>query len=271
MHHRGIVIVLSLMLGILVILSGSVSGSISEPISTADVSEPAALTVSAAKSLTDALGEVSSLYAKDHPEVTLTLNFGSSGSMRQQIEQGAEVDLFMPAALKDVNSLKDKGLLLDDTIRNILENELVLVVPADSKLSLGDFKDVTNPGVKKLAMGEPASVPAGKYAEEVFKSMGIIDEVKAKAVYAKDVKEVLTWVETGNAEAGAVYITDAIASEKAKVVAMAPANSHSPIIYPAAIIKVSKQPEAAVEFLDYLSSEAVREVFEKYGYVFLGK
>lgn len=236
-----------------------------------ETAKPAALTISAAKSLTDALGEASALYGKEHPEVTLTLNFGSSGSMRQQIEQGAEVDLFMPAALKDANALKDKGLLLDDTIRNILENELVLVVPADSKLSFADFKDVTNPGVIKLALGEPASVPAGKYAEEVFTSLGVLDEIKAKTVYAKDVKEVLTWVETGNAEAGAVYITDAMASDKVRVVATAPSDSHSPIIYPAAIVKASKQREAAIEFLDYLSSEAVREVFEKYGYVFLGK
>lgn len=253
------------------LFAGCAQNAQAEPEKPAEAAKPVALTISAAKSLTDALGEASALYAEEHPEVTLTLNFGSSGSMRQQIEQGAEVDLFMPAALKDVNALKDKDLLQEDTIRNILENKLVLVVPADSELALEDFKDVTDPGVIKLAMGEPASVPAGKYAEEVFTNLGVLDEIEAKTVYAKDVREVLTWVETGNAEAGAVYITDAMVSDKVKVVATAPADSHSPIIYPAAIIKGSKQPEAAGEFLDYLSSEAVRKVFEKYGYVFLGK
>lgn len=271
MHHRGIGLVLSLMIGISVILSGCVSGAQSESATTAQASASTTLTISAAKSLTDAMGEISTLYAKEHPEVTLTFNFGSSGSMRQQIEQGAEVDLFMPAALKDVNALKDQGLLLEDTIRNILGNELVLVVPADSKLSLADFKEVTNPGVKKLALGEPASVPAGKYAEEVFTTLGVLDQVKAKTVYAKDVKEVLTWVETGNAEAGVVYVSEAMASDKVKVVATAPADSHSPIIYPAAVIKASKQPAAAKEFLDFLSTDGAKEVFEKYGYVFLGK
>lgn len=251
--------ILVLVLGVSMIFSGCSSDA---------VSAPEALTISTAASLSDTMEEIASRYAEDHPEIKLAMNFGSSGSLRQQIEQGAEVDLFMPAALKDLEALQEQGLLLEGSLRRIVGNELVLIVPAGSQLPLGGFGDVTSPDVKHLALGEPASSPAGKYAQEVFSYLGILDTVKEKAVYAKDVKEVLTWVETENAEAGVVYYSDAMASDRVKAVAAAPADAHTPIIYSAAVIKASKHPEAAQAFLDYLSSDRAKTVFEKYGYVF---
>ncbi len=231
--------------------------------------EPIAITFSAAKSLTECLPEVAELYSKEHPEIRIAFNFGSSGSMRQQIEEGAEVDLYMPAGKKDVDALKDKGMLLDDTLRNVLGNQLALVVPSDSALQIAGFQELTKEGIKKLAVGEPGSVPAGKYAEETLTNLGILDAVKAKIVYAKDVREVLAWVATGNADAGVVYITEAKASDKVKVIAIADEASHSPIVYPGAVLKASKHPAEAKAFLDFISSQESKAIFDRYGYTFL--
>lgn len=118
-------------------------------------------------------------------------------------------------------------------------------------------------------MGEPKSVPAGQYAEETLTKLNLLDSLKNKIVYAKDVKEVLTWVETGNADAGFVYATDAKASEKAEVAVVAPEDSHKPILYPAAVIKASKNVDAAKDFINYLYSDKTKAVFEKYGFTFI--
>ncbi|MDX9870971.1 MAG: molybdate ABC transporter substrate-binding protein [Clostridia bacterium] len=232
-----------------------------------DIVTKAELTISAAASLKDAFAELETLYKAVKPNTTLAVNLAGSGALQQQIEQGANVDVFFSAATSNMNTLKDKGLMDDVTIKNMLRNRLVLVVPNDSKLTIDAFAKVTDAAVKKIALGEPKSVPAGKYAEDVFTKLGILDQVKAKVVYAKDVREVLTWVETGNVDAGAVYSTDAKSSDKVKIVADAPADSHTPIIYPAGVVKASKSPEAARDFLIFLGSEAAKTVFEKYGFV----
>lgn len=227
---------------------------------------PVALTISAAASLKDAMGEIKQLYSSDKPNVTLTINFGASGSLQQQIEQGAPADIFMSAATKQMDALKQKGLLIDDTVKNLLVNEVVLVTPKDSVL-VKSFNDLTNDKVKKIAVGEPKSVPAGQYGEEVLTNLKIMDKVKAKEIYAKDVKEVLAWVETGNVDAGIVYSTDAKVSTKVQIAANAPENSHKAIIYPAAVIKSSKNADAAKDFLNYLSGDKAKAVFEKYGFI----
>jgi molybdate transport system substrate-binding protein len=178
--------------------------------------KPVTLTVSAASSLKDAMEEIKTAYAKEKPNVTITYNFGASGSLQQQIEQGAEADLFISAASKQMDALKDKGLIIEDTRRNLLGNRLTLVIPKDSS-GVSDFKGLTGEKIKKIALGEPKSVPAGQYAEEVLTKLNLLDALKPKVVYGKDVKEVLFWVETGNADAGVVYETDAKASDKVKI------------------------------------------------------
>jgi molybdenum ABC transporter, periplasmic molybdate-binding protein len=230
-----------------------------------------ALTVSAAASLKDAMDEIKANYMNEKPNVTVTINYGASGSLEQQIEQGASVDLFISAATKQIDQLKAKGLTIDDTTKNLLGNALVLVVPSDSKANLNDFKGVTDPSIKKLALGEPASVPAGQYAEEVFTKLNILSSIKSKIVYAKDVKEVLTWVQSGNADAGVVYATDAKTTDKVKVIATAAEDTHTPIVYPATVINTSKNVDAAKDFLNYLSGDKAKPVFEKYGFTFMGK
>lgn len=227
--------------------------------------QPVSLIISAAASLKDSMEEIKQLYATEKPHITITYNFGSSGSLQQQIEQGAPADIFMSAAAKQMNALKEKALVLDDTVKNLLENEVVLITPK-SDTAVKDFTDLTGDRVKKIALGEPKSVPVGQYAEEILTFLQIKEQVRSKAVYGNDVKEVLTWVETGNADAGIVYATDAKISDKVTIAARAPENSHAPVIYPAAVIKASANPEAAKEFLSYLSGDQAKAVFEKYGF-----
>lgn len=234
---------------------------------TANVITKADLTVSAAASLKDALNEVQTLYKTEKPNTTIAINYGGSGTLQQQIEQGAPVDLFFSAATSNMTALKDKGLLNDSTIKNLLQNKLVLVVPKDSKATITSFAEVaSSSAIKKLALGEPTTVPAGKYALQVFKYYNATETVTGKAIYAKDVREVLTWVESGNADAGAVYSTDAKTSDKVKVVATATDGSHDPILYPAAVIKSTKHAVATEDFLNFLTTDAAKAIFVKYGF-----
>ena len=233
---------------------------------TANVITKVELTVSAAASLKDALGEIQKLYKAEKPNTSLAINFGGSGALQQQIEQGAPVDVFFSAAKSNMTALKDKNLLDNDTVKNLLNNTLVMVVPSDSKLKLDSFEDAAGSSVGKIALGEPSTVPAGKYAQQVFTYYKILDKVTAKAVFGKDVKEVLTWVESGNVDAGVVYSTDAKVSTKVKVVATAPEATHDQIVYPAAVVKSTDHSAAAKDFLNFLSSDAAKAVFVKYGF-----
>ncbi len=232
----------------------------------ADIITKAKLTIAAAASLKNAMSEIQALYLKEKPNSKLTFNFAASGTLQTQIEQGASVDIFFSAASSNMNSLKSAGLLVDSTIKNLLGNDVVLIIPKDSMLTLESFKDVTGSSVKTIGLGEPASVPAGKYAQDVFTYYKIWDQVKAKAVFGTPVTQILTWVETGNVDCGVVYSTDAAASSKVKVIATALNESHTAIVYPAAVIKSSTHTVAATDFVNFLSSAAAKAVFVKYGF-----
>jgi len=221
------------------------------------------LLVSAAASLTDTMNDVAKAYNAEQPGVKLTFNFGSSGSLQQQIEQGAPADIFISAATKQMNALDDKGLIIKDTKKNLLKNRMVLVVPKDSS-KIKDFSDLTS--AKVIALGEPESVPAGKYGQELLTKLGLWDKISSKAVYAKDVRQVLAYVESGDADAGIVYRTDALISDKVKVAATAEESLHSPVVYPAAVIKATKNEATARDFVKFLNSGKADTVFEKYGF-----
>ncbi len=227
---------------------------------------PVTLTVSAAASLKDAMEELQSTYQQQQPNTTITYNFGSSGSLQQQIEQGAPVDIFMSAAPKQMDALEKQNLLLPDTRKDLLRNEIVLVASKDSA-NISDFKDLTSSAVNKVSIGNPQSVPAGQYGQEVLTSLNLFAPLKPKLVFAKDVRQVLSYVETGNVDAGLVYASDAKVSDQVKVVATAPADSHSPTIYPVAVLKDSKNPDAAQEFAQFLASDPARRKFESYGFI----
>jgi molybdate transport system substrate-binding protein len=228
------------------------------------------LTISAAGSTTDVMEEVKGLYAEANPQVKLTMNYASSGTLQQQIEQGAPTDVFLSAAPKQMDELEKKDLIINKTRRNLLENKIVLITSPDVS-DVNDFSNLTSEGVTKLSIGTPESVPAGKYAQEVLQAMGIWEELQPKLVLAKDVRQVLTYVESSDCEAGIVYHTDALISEKVKIAAFAPEKSHSPVLYPIAVIKSSKYVEEAERFLDFLNSEKAIKVFERYGFTYLTK
>ena len=224
------------------------------------------LHIAAAASLTDAMQELALAYENMHPEVKVVFNFGSSGALQQAIQNGGQADLFFSAAQKQMDALEKDGLLLEGTRRDLLINKLVLIVPADGGRSLTDFRQLMAEDIRYIALGEPKGVPAGQYAEEVFAHLGILEAVRAKAVYGSDVRQVLSWVESGEADCGVVYATDAVASGKVKVVAKAPAGSHTPIVYPAAVLRDSLQQDVAKDFLAFTVNEESKKVFEKYGF-----
>jgi molybdate transport system substrate-binding protein len=223
------------------------------------------LTVSAGTSLQDALKAIAETYHQQKPEVTIAYNFGSSGSLQQQIEQGAPVDIFFSAAAKQMNALQDKNLLLPETRKDLLTNEVVLIVPQEIS-TVTAFEDLSKDEVEKIAIGDPESVPAGEYAKEVLIQLNLYDALQDKFIFAKDVRQVLSYVESGNVDAGIVYATDAKSSSKVTVATTAPAESHKPIVYPVAVLKDSKNPEPSQAFLEFLASEAALKIFEQYGF-----
>ncbi len=224
------------------------------------------LLTAAAASLQNALEEINPLFKSANSGVELKYNFAASGPLQQQIEQGAPVDVFISAAAQQMDNLQKKDLLLADTRQQLLTNTLVLIVPNNSTLNLTSFDQLNDAKVEKIAMGEPRSVPVGKYAEEVFTKLGILEELRPKFVYGNSVRNVLSAVESGNADAGIVYLTDAKISKQVKQVATAAKDLHSPIVYPIAVIKASKNPEAAKAYVQFLSSNPAQDVFKKYGF-----
>lgn len=229
-------------------------------------SEPSTLLITAAASLQKPLQEIAPLYEKAGNNRNANYNFASSGSLQQQIEQGAPADLFISASNKQMEALQQKKLLLDGTRQALLTNRLVLITPKSSTLKLTDFSQLTRPEIQRISVGEPRSVPAGQYAAEVFKKMGILAQIESKFVFGGNVKSVLASVETGDADAGVVYITDAKDSDKVSISAIAHDQLHSPIVYPIAILKSSKAVEASKEYIEFLHSKAAREIFEKYDF-----
>jgi molybdate transport system substrate-binding protein len=232
----------------------------------AGAQHPAAVTVSAAISLKDALDELGRAYEQSHAGTKIVFNYGGSGTLQHQIEQGAPVDIFFSAAEKQMDTLQSEDLIVAGTRRNLVANELVLVVPVNSNI-VRNFQDLTRPEVKIVALGEPETVPAGMYAWQVLDRLGLLAAVAKKTVYAGDVRQVLTYVETGNADAGIVYQTDARISSKVRIVATAPAASYDPIVYPAAVVKSAKDVASARAFLEFLAGPEARAVFAKYGFL----
>ena len=222
------------------------------------------LNISAAASLKEAMADLEAAYTSKNPEVSFVINYGSSGSLQQQIEQGAPCDLFISAGEKQMTALEEEGLLLDGTNKDLVKNSLVLITSNDSEISSID--SLNSDAVSKIALGEPASVPAGKYADETLTSLAIKDSLNNKLVFAKDVKEVLAWTASGNADAGFVYLSDALSSDGVKIVETISEEYHSPITYPVAIVKDSDDIDAAKAFEDFLFTDEAQEIFEKYGY-----
>lgn len=222
--------------------------------------------VAAAASLKDAFEEVGAAFEKNFADTRVTFQFAASGALQQQIEQGAPLDVFASAALKQVEALLLKDLLVKDSVRTLFSNELVLIVRRD-QTSPQSIQDLKHPIYKRLALGESRTVPAGQYAEAWLQKAAVWDAVKDRLVPASNVRQVLTFVETGNATAGFVYASDALSSRKVKVALRAAADQHPPIVYPTALVKRSQNKAMAQAFLSFLAGSEARSILLKHGFL----
>ncbi|WP_121443792.1 molybdate ABC transporter substrate-binding protein [Brockia lithotrophica] len=228
---------------------------------------PTTLTVSAAISLKDALTELKGVYEKDHPNVKIDYNFGASGNLKEQILSGASVDVFLSVGKKEIDELKDKNYVDQGRVDSVATNRLVLIAPKDGgkPATFRNLPEALGAG-GKLALGEPKSVPAGRYAEQALKAAGVWDAVKDRIVYAQTVRQVLAYVESGEANYGVVYATDAKISDKVTVVDTADSSWHDPIHYLGVVLANSQHKAEAAKFLDFLLSPEAQKVFAKYGF-----
>ncbi|EDU37293.1 molybdate ABC transporter substrate-binding protein [Clostridium sporogenes] len=223
------------------------------------------ITVSAAASLTEALTEIQKKYEKE-TGAKLSITFDASGTLQKQIEQGAPTDLFISASKKNMDKLQEEKLIDNDTRKDLLGNKLVLIVSEENRdKKVEKISDLKNMNFK-LAIGEPESVPAGKYAKEAIEYYKLWDVLKDKIVYGKSVKQVAKYVESGEAAAGIVYNNDAKVLKKSYIKYTFDEKSHNPIVYPMAVVKNSKNKEGAKKFAKYIQTKEAKDIFIKYGF-----
>ncbi|MBT2734155.1 molybdate ABC transporter substrate-binding protein [Bacillus sp. ISL-7] len=224
------------------------------------------ITISAAVSLDSALMEIKTQFEKTNKQIAILYNLGGSGALKQQIIQGAPVDIFISASKDHFEELAIKGLIDEKKQTDLLSNQIVLITNKSKPAPLTNFKDLNKSGIKKVAIGTPATVPAGMYAKQTLQKLDIWDRLQSKIIQTKDVRQVLTYVETNSVDAGIVYMTDLKGSDKVKVVTVADEQSHEPIIYSAGIIKSSVKKKEVSLFYDYLQTPTARAIFKKYGF-----
>lgn len=216
-------------------------------------------------SLTDALTEVSQRFGTAQ-NVKVYCNFAGSSTLQRQIEKGAPADVFVSASPNQMDALQQKGLIYEESRRGILNNRLVLVAPVNSSVSLTDVGMLPQDSIERIAIGEPNSVPAGIYGKEALAQLGVWDAVQAKLIPAADVRSTLAYVESGEVDVGVVYHTDAAISKKVRIIYQIPDSSHTPIVYPAAVLRDTGRKTLAQAFLEYLQTAEVAAIFEKYGF-----
>ncbi len=232
--------------------------------------EKTEVTVLAAASLTDALDEIIAEFEKDS-DCKITPSYAGSGDLVQQIEGGAPCDIFISASKGNMDQLEEGAYIDADTRSDLLENTLTLISTIEKKDAV-TMDSLTSSDAGTIAVGEPETVPAGKYASQVFDNMNIADQISGKIVYAKDVRAVLNYVESGDADCGFVYRTDALLmdTEKGAIIGDVDASLHDAIVYPAAIMKEAPVGEHAAEFFEFMKSDFAKETFEKYGFTVAG-
>lgn len=231
-----------------------------------ETKEKQELVILAAASLNEAMEEISQEYEKANDGVELLISYGASGTLKAQIEEGSAADIYFSADRKKVADLETKGLVMGDTLSDLLYNDIVLISSGNNTAQIKGVEDIEKASVSMIGIGEPKTVPAGKYAQEALESMGLWEDIQEKFNFGSDVKQVLSWVETGEVECGVVYRTDALKNDKITIVAEIPKDSHTEIVYPACVIQSSEAKEEAIKFMRYLKTNEAKEVFEKYGF-----
>ena len=233
----------------------------------ADLGEQSIL-VAAAASLKNAYeDELIPMFEEQYPGVTVEGTYDSSGKLQTQIEEGLEADVFMSAATKQMKALDEEGMIASDTIVNLLENKIVLIVPTGSDSKIDSFEKIGD--AASIALGDPESVPAGQYAKEALTNLNVWDSIQDKVSFGTNVTEVLNQVAAASADAGIVYATDAASkADQVTVVAEAPEGSlKKKVIYPVAVVKATAHEDAAKAFVDFLQTPEAIAVFESYGFV----
>lgn len=223
------------------------------------------LIISAAASLREPLLELGRRFEETNRDISLVYNFAGSGSLQEQIRRGAPVDIFIAASNHLMDRLEADHFLQPGSRLNLLTNRLVLVAPQNNNI-VNSFEDLASPRTGHIAVGAFGSVPAGQYAEETLRNLDLLETVRPKLIFAKSVLQVLAYVESGNVDAGLVYITDAARSPHLRLIGEAPVDTHSPIIYQAAVISGGENMAAAEVFLDFLGTDCARNIFEAYGF-----
>jgi len=223
------------------------------------------LIISAAASLKDAFNEIARLH-EQRTGTKVRFNFGASGALQKQIEAGAPADIFASAGTKQMDELASRNLIVQSSRRDFAENVLVLIEPLNG-LPISSFADLGKPEVKKIAVGNPKTVPAGQYTEQTLTRLKLLPEIRPKLIYAEDVRQVLDYVTRGEVDAGIVYSSDALmGGSQIKKVASAADDAHDPILYPIAVVSDSKRVEAAQKFIDLIFSQEGQSVLAKYGF-----
>ncbi|MGH9400848.1 MAG: molybdate ABC transporter substrate-binding protein [Terriglobia bacterium] len=223
--------------------------------------------VAAAASLQEAFNEIGGAY-KRRTGNSVTLTFGASGELERQIEAGAPVDVFASAGEKEMRELQAKQMVQPSTVADFVSNSLVLVAPTGAKRRIHSFADLRQPAVKMIAIGNPKTVPAGQYAEQFLRNTGLWAAIQPRLVFAENVRQVLDYVDHGEVDAGIVYATDvAIAHGKVSVAARAPKGEYGPILYPIAVVKGSRNDQAAREFVRFVLSPGGMNILKKNGFL----
>lgn len=223
------------------------------------------ITISAAASLKDALGEIKEAFEEENESVTLYYNFGSTGALKQQITQGAPTDLFFSASKEHFTELLDRKLIDETHSTDLLRNSLV-VIGTEPLGTISSLKDLTGNNIERISIGTPETVPAGKYAKEALLSEKVWGSIEAKLVPTKDVRQVLSYVESKNVSVGIVYQTDALVSKKIKVLYEIPETLHTEPLYSVGVVKDTKLEEEAVAFYEFLQTKKAINIFEKHGF-----
>ncbi len=222
------------------------------------------LIISAAASLRDPLEEIIKAYTVQE-SVEINVNYGSSGTLQKQIEEGAPVDVFISAGNKQVEALLEKRIADKSSYKELLTNSLVLIVSNSYDKGIKSIEDLTDKDIR-LAIGETSTVPAGQYSKEFLDNAQLWNSFEDKLVFAKDVKAVLSYVEAGDAQAGIVYYSDAVNLKNSYIAYSIPIELHKPIVYPAAAIAQSRKLDTAKHFIDFLGNQECKAIFEKYNF-----
>ena len=223
--------------------------------------------LSVAVSLKEATEEMGRGFMAARPGVTLRYNFGASGDLQKQIEAGAPVDIFLSAAQRQMDELEKQKLIVAASRRAFARNVLVVIKPVDSKVDITKPTDLLEARVGRIVIGSPKTVPAGQYAEESMRALGLWDRLQSKLVFSENVRQVLEYVARGEVDAGFVYTTDAASrAQGVKEAFRPPEDSYRPVIYPGAVVAASKQGALAQAFLDLLSSSDGRAVLSRFGF-----